>query len=257
MSTHNISHSILCFSTPQANAFNTELDPQLRKRKTVALARLLNEFCAEVCRLLPERFSWLAILPLPYVKEAVSEARYALEVLGARGVGVLTNHEGVYPGDAGFEELWCYLEGRAREMEEGKGKEVVFIHPTEPVIRLEDGGLVNSRPCKYSLFLISPLSTLPPLHHPSLPFHTTPPSYPYPFHTQLTSLPLHSTAPLRPRRILLRNRPRNLQHHRLRHTNPLPLPPLADLPRRRRLPRHQRALPARVLEGSGPRERGV
>ncbi|KAJ4373796.1 hypothetical protein N0V83_002535 [Neocucurbitaria cava] len=89
MSSHSITHSILCISTPQANAFSTDptlsSDAKLRKKKTIALARLLNEFSAELCRVYPKRFSWLAVTPLPYVEEGVVEARYALEELGAVG----------------------------------------------------------------------------------------------------------------------------------------------------------------------------
>ncbi|OAL57138.1 amidohydrolase 2 [Pyrenochaeta sp. DS3sAY3a] len=141
MASHGIAHSVLCVSTPQANAFRTD-EEELRKAKTIALARLLNEFSAELCRLYPARFSWLAVLPLPYIDAALTEARYALEELGAAGIGVLTNHEGAYPGDEAFEPLWGYLEGRSRAVR----REVVFVHPTEPVVRLEDGRLVNSRP---------------------------------------------------------------------------------------------------------------
>jgi predicted TIM-barrel fold metal-dependent hydrolase len=144
MSEHRIARSVLSVSTPQANAFLSERDEEVRKKKTVALARLLNEFVAEVCRCYPERFSWMAITPLPFVDEAVTEVKYALEELGAVGVGVLTNHEGVYPGDEGFDELWSYLQDKAEK--EGRG--VVFVHPTEPIIKLDDGRLVNSRPCK-------------------------------------------------------------------------------------------------------------
>ncbi|KAF1947197.1 amidohydrolase 2 [Clathrospora elynae] len=142
MSEQKIAHSVLCVSTPQANAFPTETDQELRKKKTLALARLLNEFSAELCRVYPERFSWLAVTPLPYFDEAVTEVKYALKELGAVGVGVLTNHEGLYPGDEGFDGLWEYLQGRAGD----GGREVVFIHPTEPMIKLDDGRLINSRP---------------------------------------------------------------------------------------------------------------
>lgn len=137
MSQHDIKRSILCISTPQANAFPAE------KAKTVALARLLNEHVAELARIFPERFSWMAVVPLPYVEEAIREVRYAMEELGAIGVGVLTNHEGYYPGDEKFNPLWRYLNGRSK-------REIVFIHPTDPVIRLEDGRLMNSKPCEYS-----------------------------------------------------------------------------------------------------------
>ncbi|KAJ4988975.1 amidohydrolase 2 [Stagonosporopsis vannaccii] len=147
MAQRGIKRSILSISTPQANAFASptsfEPDSALRRRKTVALARLLNEYVAEVCRLWPERFSWLAVTALPYVEESVVEVRYALEELGAAGVSVLTHAEGVYPGDEAVGGLWRYLEERA--VEEG-GREVVFIHPTDPVVVLGDGSVVSSRP---------------------------------------------------------------------------------------------------------------
>lgn len=139
MSEHSIAHSVLCVSTPQANAF---LDDKL---KTVALARLLNEFVAELVRVYPERFSWMCVTALPYVEESVREIRYALEELGSVGVGVMTNHEGLYPGEEQFDPFWTCLQERATK---GDGREIVFIHPTEPVIRLDDGRLVNSKPCK-------------------------------------------------------------------------------------------------------------
>ncbi|KAF2679423.1 hypothetical protein K458DRAFT_314196 [Lentithecium fluviatile CBS 122367] len=139
MSEHSIMHSILCVSTPQANAFPSD------KAKTVALARLLNEYVAELVRVYLERFSWMCVVPLPYVDEAVREMRYAVEELGAAGVGVLTNHEGLYPGEKTFDALWAYLQGRAQEAG-ADGREVVFIHPTDPVVRLEDGRLVDSKP---------------------------------------------------------------------------------------------------------------
>ena len=150
MAEHGIKRSVLSVSTPQANAFAApskfEPDAEVRRQKTVALARLLNEFVAEVCRVWPGRFSWLAVTALPYVEESVREMEYALGELGAVGVSVLTNAEGVYPGDVAFGGLWEYLEERARK---GDGREVVFIHPTDPVIALEDGRLISSRPCEF------------------------------------------------------------------------------------------------------------
>lgn len=148
MSSHQIAHSVLCVSTPQANAFLTERNAEVRKRKTLALARLLNCFTAELCRVYPERFSWMAVLPLPHVDEAIVELKRWFgdeQQQQPVGVGVLTNHEGLYPGDATFDPLWGFLQKRARER--GEGREIVFVHPTEPVIRLADGGFVNSTPC--------------------------------------------------------------------------------------------------------------
>jgi hypothetical protein len=67
------------------------------------------------------------------------------------GVGVLTNHEGLYPGDEAFDPLWEFLQERAGK-DGGNGKEVVFVHPTEPILKLDDGRLINSRPCKFFCF---------------------------------------------------------------------------------------------------------
>ncbi|EDU50368.1 amidohydrolase 2 [Pyrenophora tritici-repentis Pt-1C-BFP] len=147
MSEHNIAHSVLCISTPQANAFLGEKDQNLRKKKTLALARLLNCFAAELCKIYPERFSWLAILPLPYVPESVTELKRMLGI-GPVGVGVLTNHEGMYPGDAAFDPIWQFLQEKATS-DGGDGREIVFVHPTEPIIKLDDGRLINSRPCAF------------------------------------------------------------------------------------------------------------
>ncbi|PVH93896.1 hypothetical protein DM02DRAFT_732832 [Periconia macrospinosa] len=138
MASHDITHSILSVSTPQATAFQGD------KTRTLALARLLNEFCGEVARVWPERFSWLAVTTLPYVEEAVTEVRYAIEQLGAVGVVVLTNHEGFYPGEEKFDALWGWLQDRA--VKGGEGREIVFVHPTDPVLRLEDGRLIDSKP---------------------------------------------------------------------------------------------------------------
>jgi 6-methylsalicylate decarboxylase len=58
---------------------------------------------------------------LPDVETALSEIGYALDTLGAAGVGLLSNHEGVYLGDPRFEEVFAALDRRAA---------VAFVHPT-------------------------------------------------------------------------------------------------------------------------------
>lgn len=136
MGEHKIKRSILCISTPQSNAFPGD------KKKTIALSRMLNEYVAELARVFPERFSWLAVTALPYVKESITEVRYALEELGAIGISMMTNSEGHYPGDKMFDPLWQYLQERDGE------KEIVFVHPTDPVIRLKNGEFLNSNPCE-------------------------------------------------------------------------------------------------------------
>jgi predicted TIM-barrel fold metal-dependent hydrolase len=211
MSTRGIKRSILSVSTPQGNAFNDVRNEEERKRKTVALARLLNEYVSEVCRLWPDRFDWLAVTTLPYVGESVVEVQHAMK-LGAIGVTILTNAEGRYPGDEKNDRLWEYLNSKS-------GKEVVFIHPTEPVIKLDDGRIISSRPCRSipSLLVIQSQECRP-------------------------NNVRNSPPPLRPRRILLRNRARNIQHHLFPHPPEVPKPPLAHIPRCRRFSRYLRAL---------------
>jgi predicted TIM-barrel fold metal-dependent hydrolase len=87
------------------------------------LARKLNEFGCDVARRFPGRFGFFATLPLPDVEAAVRELRFALDELGADGVGLLTNHAGIYPGDRRLDPLYAELDARAA---------VVFVHPTAP-----------------------------------------------------------------------------------------------------------------------------
>ncbi|MFB8414931.1 amidohydrolase family protein [Streptomyces albidoflavus] len=88
-----------------------------------ALAREVNTFGAGVRDAHPERFGHFASLPLPDVEGALAEAVHALDVLGADGVAVETNHHGHYLGDPRFEPLWTELDRRGA---------VVFVHPTSP-----------------------------------------------------------------------------------------------------------------------------
>jgi 6-methylsalicylate decarboxylase len=90
-------------------------------RKAREMARSLNEFAAWSARRWPGRFGFFAVLPLPDVEATLSEVEYALDALGASGVGLLSNHEGVYLGDPRFEEVFRELDRRAA---------VAFVHPT-------------------------------------------------------------------------------------------------------------------------------
>jgi predicted TIM-barrel fold metal-dependent hydrolase len=87
------------------------------------IAREVNEYGAALVERHPDRFGLFASLPLPDVAGAITELQYALDVLGADGVVLLTNHRGVYLGDPAFDPLWAELDAR---------RAVVFIHPTAP-----------------------------------------------------------------------------------------------------------------------------
>ena len=82
-----------------------------------------NEEAAALKALHPGRFLFCAALPLPDVDLALSEAKYALEVLGADGVKLATNCYGQYLGEPELEPLMAYLNSR---------KTVIITHPHKP-----------------------------------------------------------------------------------------------------------------------------
>lgn len=77
---------------------------------TPAMARMVNDGFADLCRRYPDRFpSFIASLPMNNLEESIKEAGRAINDLGARGVQVFTNVKGK-PLDAPdvlplFEEL--------------------------------------------------------------------------------------------------------------------------------------------------------
>ncbi|HUB95392.1 MAG TPA: amidohydrolase family protein, partial [Stellaceae bacterium] len=71
----------------------------------------------------PAHFGFFASLPLPEVEASLEETAYALDTLGADGIGLMTNYGGRYPGEADFAPVFDELERRAA---------VVYFHPTAP-----------------------------------------------------------------------------------------------------------------------------
>jgi len=87
------------------------------------VARSSNEAAADAIRSHPGRFGGFARLPLPDVDAALAEIDYALGTLRLDGVVLLTNHDGVYPGDSRLDPVFDELNRR---------KAIVFLHPTLP-----------------------------------------------------------------------------------------------------------------------------
>jgi len=87
------------------------------------LARIANEATAELVRAAPRRFAGLAVLPLPDVDAALAELRHALDVLPLDGVALMSNVDGIYPGDERFDPVWTELDRRGA---------YVFLHPAAP-----------------------------------------------------------------------------------------------------------------------------
>ena len=86
-----------------------------------AMARKLNEYCAELAQEHPGRFGFFASLTLPDVDGALQELDYAYTELGADGVALHANCKGVYLGDPIFDLVFEELDRR---------RAVVFVHPS-------------------------------------------------------------------------------------------------------------------------------
>jgi 6-methylsalicylate decarboxylase len=85
------------------------------------LARMSNEYAADMVRDYPGRFGMLGSVSLPDVAGSIAEATYALDVLKADGIGLLTSYGDKWPGDPAFAPFFEELNRR---------KATVYFHPT-------------------------------------------------------------------------------------------------------------------------------
>ena len=95
------------------------------KDACASYCRKVNEMGHMLSQQYPDRFSFVAALPLPYVDLAVRELSYAADVLGAAGVGMCSNYDGIYPGNEDLEPLYQEMERR---------KLPIIMHPAAPPV---------------------------------------------------------------------------------------------------------------------------
>lgn len=109
-----IETSVLSLSSPGVVPFGSD---------ALEWARRVNDEAAIIATEYPGRFRFFGTVPLPDVEAACVEARRVIDDLGAAGIVLLTQTNGVYLGDAVIEPLIEVLDELAA---------VVFVHPTSP-----------------------------------------------------------------------------------------------------------------------------
>ena len=124
-----IDFTILSMATPHIfNGMNNE-------KISCAASRAINEEFSELCRRFPQRFGFVATLPLPSVEGSIKELHYATEKLGALGVKVASNSDGVYLGDERLDPIFSALNEK---------NSLVIVHPS-PSRLLPRQGVVTGK----------------------------------------------------------------------------------------------------------------
>ncbi len=115
MDRSGIAVSLLSLIQPSASIGDVE--------KARRVARLSNEFGAQLARDHPGRFGSFATIPLLDTEGSLKEIEYALDTLKAHGIGLMTSYQDRYLGDAAFAPVWEELNRR---------KTVIYTHPLSP-----------------------------------------------------------------------------------------------------------------------------
>ena len=98
--------------------------PELFGKDGPAIARLLNDFIADVAKRHPTRFIGLAVLPLQNMDAAITELERCVNKLGMKGILLYSNLDGKSPDEPEFRGLFEAAE---------KFDVPVLLHPAYPL----------------------------------------------------------------------------------------------------------------------------
>lgn len=107
-----------------ATAFTSITAPGLAfigRDRLCSVNRACNDYGARMVTDHRDRFGLFASLPLPDVDASLREIEYALDVLKADGIGLLTSYGNRWLGDPAFEPVMAELDRR---------EAVAYVHPT-------------------------------------------------------------------------------------------------------------------------------
>ena len=88
---------------------------------SIEVARQINEEFSAICKKFPDKFGFVATIPMPSVEGSIEEIKFSTEKLGALGVKVASNSDGIYLGDEILDPIFEEL---------NRKKSLVILHPS-------------------------------------------------------------------------------------------------------------------------------
>ena len=113
----------------------------------VAMVRRINRFAVQLGHDHPGRFGLFALLPMPDIAASLAEIAFALDELGAAGIGLMTGYGNRWLGHPDFAEVLAELDRRGA---------AVHVHPRSPPCC---AGMIHSNPWGASALLEFPFDT--------------------------------------------------------------------------------------------------